>query len=469
MLKKRSKIDIFFNPESLAVIGASEDPKKGGNIVIQNLIEFGFRGRIYPINPKGGEIMGLKVYDSILAVPDSIDIAMVVIPRDLVPQAMEECGKKGVKGVIISTAGFSDSGEVVGRGLEDEVKGIAKRHNFRVMGPNSIGTINVKDGFVTSITTLDRPENPGRVSFFGQTGMFASGFFRWITSSQNFSIAKVACLGNKADLDEGDVLEYLGRDHETEVIGLYFEGVGEGRRFLETAREVSRKKPVVVLKSGRTLEGREAIASHTGSLAGRDAVFDGVCNTTGMTRVIDFDQFYDCLKAFSYVPLPRGNRIGVVSITGVGCVLTADSAGEHGLTTPEVSDRAKKEMDRVFPAWAHVGNPVDMWFAIENVGPKRAYEVIARALMAQEDIDMLLVIFTLIPESEFEAAEVMAKIRDENPEKPILACFMGGELSMVDEWYGAFEEKKIPVFSSPGRMVRTAAALFRYAEFKRSC
>jgi len=285
-------VDIFFNPKSIAIIGASENPNKGGNIVIQNLFEFGYGGKIYPINPKGGKILGLDIYDSVLSVPDDIELAMIVIPRELVPNAIDECGRKGIGGIIISTAGFSDSGEDVGRGLEGEVTQIARKYGVRIMGPNSIGTINVKNGFATSITTLDKP-SPGRVSFFGQTGMFASGFFRWITSSQNFAIAKVACLGNKSDIDEGDVLEFLGRDPETDVVGLYFEGVKDGRKFLEIAKGVTKKKPVVVLKSGRTERGKKAISSHTGSLAGIDEVYDGVFAKTGVVRVPDFDHFYD--------------------------------------------------------------------------------------------------------------------------------------------------------------------------------
>ncbi len=458
-------VDIFFNPASFAIIGASENPKKGGNIVIQNLHEFGWEGSIYPINPRGGTILGHDAYPSVLDVPGDLELAMMVIPRDLVPKAMEECGAKGVRGVIISTAGFSDSGDEVGRRLEREVVDIAARFNMRLMGPNSIGTVNVKDRFVTSITTLEKP-GPGTVSFFGQTGMFASGFFRWITSSQNFSVAKVACLGNKADVDETEVLSFLGDDRATDVVGVYLEGVRDGRRFLETVRAVSEKKPVVALKSGRTERGADAISSHTGSLAGDDAIYDGLFASLGTTRATDFDRFYDALKVFSFCALPRGGRIGVVSITGVGCVLTADALGETSLTTPPLTEETKRTMETVFPAWARVKNPVDMWFAIENVGPERAYEVIARALIGQPDVDILILIFTLIPESDFDAAGVVSRIRDEHPDKPVIACFMGGENSIFLRWYAAFEQRQIPVFPDPGRAVWAARALVSYARFR---
>jgi acyl-CoA synthetase (NDP forming) len=459
-------VDIFFNPASFAIIGASENPKKGGHIVVQNLHEFGWGGSIYPVNPRGGTILSHTAYPSVLAVPGTVDLAMMVIPRDLVPGAMDECGRKGVKGVIISTAGFSDSGDEVGRRLEREVVDIAARFDMRLMGPNSIGTVNVKDSFVTSITTLTKP-GPGTVSFFGQTGMFASGFFRWITSSQNFSVAKVACLGNKADVDEADVLSFLGDDPATDVVGIYLEGVRNGRRFLETIEAVSAKKPVVALKSGRTERGADAISSHTGSLAGADGIYDGLFSSFGVTRATDFDRFYDALKVFSFCGLPRGGRVGVVSITGVGCVLTADSMGETGLTTPRLTDETKRKMETVFPAWAQVKNPVDMWFAIENVGPERAYEVISRALIDQPDVDILILIFTLIPESDFDAAAVVSRIRDEHPEKPVIACFMGGESSIFLRWYAAFEGRRIPVFPDPGRAVWAARALVSYGEFRR--
>lgn len=460
-----SDIGFFFNPKSFAVIGASDNPKKGGNIVIRNLQEFGYRGTIYPINPKGGVIADLPAYPSLGDVPDEVELAMIVIPRDRVPTAVRECGEKGVRGVIISTAGFSDSGEKMGRDLENEVRGIADRYGMRIMGPNSIGTINATDGFVTSITSLLRPENAGAVSFFGQTGMFASGFFRWITSSQHFAVSKVACLGNKNDVDETDILAYLGDDPETSVVGVYFEGVSRGREFLETIRDVSRKKPVVVLKSGRTERGARAVSSHTGTLAGEDGVYDGVFQSTGAVRVDDFDHFYDCLKAFSFVPLPRGRRLGVISITGVGCVLTADYTDLYGLEIPSLSDEGIARMREVFPEWAKVSNPVDMWFAIENVGPRRAYEVITEALIQEKQVDVLLVIFTLIPESDFDAGEIFADIKKKHPDTPILACFMAGELSQYTRWREEFERRRIPVFPGPGRAVFAAAALVRYAEF----
>jgi len=458
-------IGFFFNPESFAVIGASENPKKGGNIVIRNLREFGYRGAIYPINPKGGAIAGLRAYPSLGDVPGNVELAMIVIPRDRVPDAVRECGEKGVRGVIISTAGFSDSGEEVGRDLEDEVRGIAEQYGMRIMGPNSIGTINATDGFVTSITSLRPPENAGAVSFFGQTGMFASGFFRWITSSQHFAVSKVACLGNKADVDETDILAHLGDDPGTSVVGVYFEGVSRGRNFLDTIREVSRKKPVVVLKSGRTEKGARAVSSHTGTLAGEDGVYDGVFRATGAVRVDDFDHFYDCLKAFSFVPLPRGRRLGVVSITGVGCVLTADYADLYGLEIPGLSAGGTARMREVFPDWARVSNPVDMWFAIEKVGPRRAYEVITGALAREKNVDMVLAIFTLIPESDFDAGDIFAAIRKKHPDTPILACFMGGELSQYSRWREEFERQGIPVFPGPGRAVFAASSLVRYAAF----
>ncbi len=457
-------VDIFFNPASFAVIGASENPRKGGNIVVRNLQRFGWKGTIYPINPRGGTIAGITAYESILSVPGEVELAMMVIPRNLVPKSLEECGKKGVKGVIISTAGFSDSGEEVGRSLEREITEIARRYDMRVMGPNSIGTINVADGFVTSITTLVKPPT-GSVSFFGQTGMFASGFFSWITSSQNFSVAKVACLGNKSDVDECDVLNFLGNDPPTDVVGVYLEGVRDGRRFLETVRAVSQKKPVVVLKSGRTERGARAISSHTGTLAGEDRIYDGIFRSLGVIRVADFDHFYDALKVFSFCPVPPGSRLGVVSITGVGCVLASDAMGATGLSTPPLSSAAKMKMETVFPSWAQMKNPVDMWFAIENVGPEKAYEVITDSIIRQHDIDMILLIFTLIPESDFDAAGIVAKIRDENPGKPVIACFMGGEFSLFSRWYADFERLRIPVFPDPGRAVEAAWALFRYARF----
>ncbi|HQP30645.1 MAG TPA: acetate--CoA ligase family protein, partial [Deltaproteobacteria bacterium] len=309
-------VDPFFHPRSLALIGASRSHGKGGNIILRNLMRAGFQGALYPINPSGHDILGMRSYQRVSEVPGPVDLAMIVIPKTAVAEALADCAAKGVPAVILSTGGYADIGETGAR-EQAALMSLARKASIRVMGPNSIGTIHPRLGLATSIVGLE-PIATGGVSLIGQSGVFSSGWGRWIADAKPFGISKVACIGNKGDINESDLLEYLAQDRETTVIGMYLEGVVEGARFIRAASKASRSKPVVVVKSGHTAAGAAAIASHTGSLAGSDAVFDAVCRRTGLVRVHDSEAFFDTLSAFESLPLPKSNRLGVLSITGMG-------------------------------------------------------------------------------------------------------------------------------------------------------
>lgn len=454
----------FFQPEAMAVIGASRSSGKGGNIILRNMLKAGFKGAVHPINPTCREILGLPAYAAVRDVPGPVDLAMIVIPKTAVPAALEDCAAKGVPNVILSTGGYADMGEA---GVKEQKSIVeqARRLGIRLMGPNSIGTLNPLSGVATSIVGLD-PIRPGGVSIIGQSGVFSSGWARWIADTRPFGLGKVACIGNKGDINESDLLEYLTGDDETTTVGMYLEGIVDGRRFLRAAAAACRKKPVVVMKAGRSEAGAIAVASHTGSLAGSDAVFDAVCRRTGLVRVANSEAFFDTLSAFEKLPLPRGNRIGVLSITGMGCVAATDAAEEYGIAIPALQPETLKKLGEVMPAWAPVRNPIDTWSAIEQHGSRKATSHIARCLIEQKDVDALLVTFVLMPESMFDIPEAFGDIFRRHPHKPVFASYYGGTAKEINHVHEGFAALGVPCYPTPERALFAFARLADYARFR---
>ncbi|MDD4091720.1 MAG: hypothetical protein PHQ63_04120, partial [Smithellaceae bacterium] len=380
------------------------------------------------------------------------------------PEALVDCAAKGVTNIILSTGGYSDAGE---EGAEEQkiIIDMARKAGIRVMGPNSIGTINPSAGMSTSIVGLD-PIRPGGVSIIGQSGVFSSGWARWIADTKPFGLAKVACIGNKGDINESDLLEYLTGDSATRTIGMYLEGVVEGRRFIRAAAAASKTKPVVVMKAGRSEAGAAAVASHTGSLSGSDAVFDAVCRRTGLQRVQNSEAFFDALAAFEKFPLPRGNRMGALSITGMGCVAATDAAEECGVDLPALQPETLKKLGEVMPSWAPVRNPIDTWSAIEQHGSKKATSHIARCLMEQSDVDALLITFVLMPESMFDISEAFADIFRRHPHKPVFASYYGGTAREIAHIHEGFAALRVPCYPTPERAIFAFSRMVEYARFR---
>ncbi|MHB8895677.1 MAG: CoA-binding protein [Candidatus Geothermincolia bacterium] len=456
----------FFSPRSVAIAGASKSAMKLGNVPIENLLRFGYGGRIIPLNRDGGEIMGLRAFRSVEDVDGSVDLAVAVIPRENVYGFIESCGRAGVRNVIVTAAAFADA-DAEGARMQEEVAALARRLSIRLMGPNSIGTIDTGSGLVTSIITLD-PIPRGRISFVVQSGLFSAGFARWISSSQMHGAAKIACLGNKADVNELDVLAYLEDDPRTDVIALHTEGTKDGAAFVDLVSRISTKKPVVVLNAGRTPAGREATRSHTGALAGSFEVFQGAASQAGAVAVESFTEMFDCARALDYCPLPGGNGMGVVSITGAGCSLTADACGEHGLEVPPLSEESLRYATEGMPAWVSFSNPADIWAAISEKGSDGAYYRLLKAMAMQDGVDILLAVYCVAPQFEFDAAAVMGRIREQFPDKPLLAVLLGGTIEDSRRWFESLESARIPAFDSVERAVAAAAALNRYSTWLRS-
>jgi len=454
----------FFQPSSMAVIGASRSPGKGGNIILRNLQKAGFKGALYPINPTVKEILGLPSYARVSDVPGKVETAMVVIPKTAVPDALEDCAAKGVTNIILSTGGYSDAGEEGAREQKTIIE-MARRAGIRIMGPNSIGALNPSAGMSTSIVGLD-PIRKGGVSIIGQSGVFSSGWARWIADTKPFGLAKVACIGNKGDVNESDLLEYLTGDSATRTVGMYLEGVVEGKRFIRAAAAACKAKPVVVMKAGRSEAGAAAVASHTGSLAGSDAVFDAVCRRTGLVRTQNSEAFFDALAAFEKLPLPRGNRMGALSITGMGCVAATDAVEECGIDLPALQPDTLRKLREVMPVWAPVRNPIDIWSAIEQHGSKKATSHIARCLMEQPDVDALLITFVLMSESMFDIPEAFADIFRRHPHKPVFASYYGGTAREIAHIHEGFAALGVPCYPTPERAIFAFSRMVEYARFR---
>ena len=460
LAERISQIARFFEPRSVAVVGASESPRKAGHVILQNLLRLGFPGKIHPVNPGTGRVLDLPCRPSVTAIGEPVDLVVAAIPREAIPGLLEDCGRAGVRNLVVSTAGFSDGGPE-GAAAERRLAARARELGIRLMGPNSIGTVHARSRVVTSLASIE-PVPPGGAAYLGQTGLLSSAFPRWFAATLRQGAVCFASLGNKADVDEADVLEYLAEDPAVRVVGMYLEGLRDGRRLYETLAATTPRKPVVVLKSGRTPLGAQAAASHTGALAADDRVADAALRQAGALRVDDFGALFDQTRAFERLVPPAGPRLGVVSITGVGCVLTADACGRHGLVLPELAPETLDRIREHAPPWAPVRNPVDMWSTIERRGPAAAYQALGAAVLEDPNVDALLLIFIHIPESSFDPRAVFGDLCARRPGKPVLAACFGGEPGL-DAFRNTMEDLGIPVFDGPERAVQVLAGLRRHA------
>ena len=433
-------------------------PGKSGHIIIKNLVEMGYAGAVYPINPRAKNILGRTAYPSIALCPETPEVAVIAVPRDMVPDSLRQAAEKGTRHAIIASAGFADTGDDVGQSLDNEIRQIARQYTLRYMGPNSIGTINSHNRFITSITH-NVPLPVGPVSFFGQTGLFASGVTRQLALTEKFGVAKIACLGNKNDVDEIALLRFMADDEQTGIIGAYVEGTSDGRAFLQAATYAASRKPLIVLKGGQSRAGSQAAAGHTGTLAGDAQVFSGVLRQARAVAANDLEDFFDLLAGFAHGPRPRGRRLGVISITGAGCVLSADAAEKYEMQIAELSDSTVSRIRRVCPAWAPVRNPVDMWSAIEKSGVEAAYREIGLALAQDPQVDALVLIITLFPGTIFDIGPIIAEIKQAAPDKPVVTALIGGGPEENCDWMIAAHRGGAATFANPVQAIRVLAAM----------
>ena len=370
----RQRFEPLFYPKSLTLIGASRHPGKWGSVVLSHIIGGHFRGNIYPIHREEGEIQGLKTYPSIEALPESPDLAVIVVPPSGVPAVLEECTRKGIKAGIVITAGFAEVG-AEGERLQEEMVRIAREGGMRFVGPNCFGIINTACNLSPTMPPI--PAEPGHFAIVSQSGNVA-GSLAGRLAAKGFGVSKLISSGNEADLHCEDYFEYLAEDEDTKVILSYIEGVRDGRKFLETAKRLTRKKPIIVIKAGHTSAGASAARSHTAALAGSDTVFDAACKQAGIIRVRDVDEMFNVGAALLYQPLPKGRRIAMITAGGGWGVLGADACAESGLTLSQLPDEVITELDEFLPAWWSRNNPVDLVAGTGEAGLLKAEEVLIR-------------------------------------------------------------------------------------------
>jgi acetyltransferase len=457
-------MDFFFNPRGIAVIGASANPVKGGYFLLNNLIK-GFNGGIYPVNPAYPEIDGLPCYPSVLDVPDPVDLAIIFVPAPRVPGVLRECAQRGINGAMIESGGFAESSEA-GRQLQNRLVEIHRETGIRIWGPNCMGLVDAVHDFVFSFVLpaiWEKGRDSGNVSLVVQSGMLSAGFLIDIMSNGIMGISKACSIGNKADVNECDILEYLIADPDTGAIGLYLESIPDGQRFMDLCRKSP--KPIVVLRGGKSRKGAEAAKSHTASLAGNGAVIGGALAQVGVIEACDFKQMMDLCRSLADYPqiLPKDSRrVAVLTMSGAAGIVSADFIEQHGLAVAELSGSTVDALNQIFPPWMPASNPVDLWPAVELHGRKKAYNAAFQAVFADPDVDAVLFhSFVGGPSSRIDMSALVEMAGHSG--KPLFGWLMG-KRSETHQFQRNARELNLPVVLKgvvPGEVHKTELGLVR--------
>jgi acetyl coenzyme A synthetase (ADP forming)-like protein len=459
-------IEFFFNPKVVAVVGASRRPGKVGYELLRNLRE-SFKGRLYVVNPEAKEILGVPCYPSLSDVPDDVDVAVVVVPAEKVIDVAEEAGRKGVKGLIVISSGFKEVGPE-GAERERRLVEVVRRYGMRLIGPNCVGVYVPKSGMNTLFLSRERQGYPGHgfIAFASQSGAFGSAVLDW-AAMRGIGISKFISYGNKADVDEVDVLKYLVEDEDTRVITLYIEGVERGREFFSTLREVTKYKPVVVLKSGRTEAGARAAASHTGSLAGSDAVYDAAFKQCGAIRAYGMEELFDIAMALGMQPPAAGDRVTVLTVGGGSGVMATDALADLGLRVPRLSDDTVAKLRKVLLPFASPYNPVDVTGSAVDEHLVEAIEIILKS--GEVDAVMWLPYYMvpgITPELNRKFVSRVRKVFQEiGRVVPIVGVATGGSYTAI--YAREAESMGIPMYISPERAAKAIKALVDYGRWLR--
>jgi len=454
-------LEAIFSPQSVAVIGASNRETSVGNAIFKNILLGGFSGTLYPVNPKATSICGVHAYPSITAIPDEVDLALIIVPAATVPEVLEECGQKGVRGAVVVSAGFKEVGPD-GAALELRAVDVARRHNMPLVGPNCLGVINTAADTMLNASFGRVMPKRGNIAFVSQSGALCAGILDY-ARGRDIGFSKFISAGNKADVTELDLLRYLADDDCTDVILMYLETLVDGRAFIELAREITgeiaHRKPILAIKSGRTTQGAAAARSHTGALAGSDAVYDAIFAQAGILRVDTVEELFDFAVGFSRQPLPKGNRFAIVTNAGGPGIMATDAAIRHGLELAKLRPETLEALKAKLPPTANLFNPVDV---IGDAASDR-YAVATEAVLADPNVDGLVVLLTPQAMTEIEAtAECVGKLAPRFG-KPVLASFLGH----VDVSAGVklLEQHGIPNYEFPENAARSLAAMSRHTQW----
>jgi len=481
--KTIKQLDAFFNPKTVAVVGATKKINKAGHVIFKNFVENKrrgvFKGEIFPVNPYEDSILGFQCYPSVLNVPGELDLVVIVVPAHVVPQIMEESASKQVKAVVIISSGFAEIGN---RELENRVINMAKKAGIRVLGPNCLGVYDPRTGvdmlFLPETRVLTTGEEviatprpmPGNIAIVTQSGAFGVAAIDYLTGRQ-IGLSKFVSFGNKCDVDEAEMLNYLSYDKETKVILLYVEDIKSGRRFIEAAGKITKKKPIVALKAGRTEAGARAAASHTGAIAGSDNIYNAAFVQTGILRTRDMEEFFDVGKALAMQPPAAGKNIGVITDAGGPGIMAVDECELLGLSVKRFSDETVKKFEELkaegkIPKFATNLNPVDLTGSVTS----EMFELAAEILFQDPQIHGIILLgLHHTPTLQEDYVDRVAKVASKY-DKPIVACDIG-ETEMALYARFRFDKLGIPAYSSPEDAARAMNALVRYGLYlkKHNC
>ncbi|MFC1490650.1 acetate--CoA ligase alpha subunit [Candidatus Latescibacterota bacterium] len=443
----------IFNPQTVAVIGATNRKGTVGYDLIKNLIGSGFDGIVYPVNHKRPSIYGIKAYPSVEEIPDQIDLAVIATPAKTVPDLVEKCGIAGVKGIVIISAGFSEEGER-GKEMVDRISALSKKYGIRIIGPNCLGFI--KPSISLNASFANKMALPGGIAFISQSGALCTSILDWSVKT-NVGFSHFVSIGSMVDVGFADLIDYFGQDQETNCIVIYMESLLNSRKFLSAARAFSRSKPIIILKAGKSSEGAKAAMSHTGSIAGNDAVFDAAFKRAGIIRVNTIGELFDCAKTLAMQKRPKGKRLAVVTNAGGPGVIVADTLAEHGGELAILSPETMKNLNENLPAAWSNGNPVDV---LGDAPPER-YQYAIQACLEDKGVDGVLVVLT--PQSMTDAAKIAEEMVNlPNPQKKtLLASWMGED--DIREGKEILEMGNIPCFTIPEDAVKSFINMYNYS------
>ncbi|MBI4210937.1 MAG: CoA-binding protein [Candidatus Diapherotrites archaeon] len=452
-------LDTFFYPQTVAVIGASGRNGSVGFTIFQNMKRARIK-KLFAVNPKHGKVQGITSYESIMLVPRRVDLAVIALPSSKVPQALEECMRARAKAAIIVSAGFSETGEKKATAKIEEL--LRKNMGTLVMGPNCVGVLNTANNLDTTFFERDRMSAPkkGTLAFISQSGALGSMILDW-SGTQRFGISKFASYGNAMGIDEADLIEYLGRDDETKVITAYIEGVKEGRKFCRVAREISRKKPIVVLKGGRYESTTRATASHTGSLAGSAKVYDAVFRDAGIIQADDLTDLFAVAKLLEQQPLPKGKRVQIITNGGGFGIIAADQVVGEGLKLAKPAASTARKLGKIMPR-ATISNPMDLL----GDADARKYEAAINAALKDRNNDIILVLCLFnLPTLDAGKLALALKRARKRSGKPIVAIAIGSEYT--ERRMNQIEKSGVSTFNYPGVAAKAISKMAQYAQTRK--
>ena len=459
-------LEVFFKPRSVALLGASRNPIKGGHSILMNIMKKKDEMKLYVINPKADEILGLKCYKSFMDVPDNdIDLAIFFIPPDQILESMDIAIKKGVKAILIESAGFSEVG-AVGEDIQQKVRSIAKEHGIRVWGANCMGYLDAETDFTTTFMPIGKYKKEN-VALISQSGMFLGGLFERLRTEGEIGFSKVFTLGNQIDVSAVDCLKVLKEDSTTDVIGMYLEAIQNPRKFMKIAKETIKKKPIIFIKGGRSVQGKKAARSHTGSISEDVTMFDALAKQAGIIQVNDFMELNKNLKLFSYflknkINMPQTNQVSLLTFSGGTGVVFSDLVAKYGLKMAKFSEESINKMENVYPPWMKPGNevPLDVWPAYERNGRRAFYTCLEEALATPNLSGLVFTVAGIFSDFKREAHDI--SVLYNKYKKPLVGLQMFGDARRFRKINKLFQDYYIPIYDGVGDAIRCLKNFINY-------